>query len=91
MGQQFMAVTDGLELKLGGCNNEVATLQSDHYTEVPLYSVHTYTYSSEKRSYTIFIAGLPYSLVPRCLRGEERAPGTHCLRMRLINSRLCYV
>ena len=23
-----------LELELGGCNNEVAALQSDHYTEV---------------------------------------------------------
>ena len=26
-----------LGLELGGCNNEVAALHSDHYTEVPLY------------------------------------------------------
>ena len=26
-----------LELELDGCNNEVAALQSDSYTEVPLY------------------------------------------------------
>ena len=26
-----------LGLELGGCNNEVAVLQSDHYTDVPLY------------------------------------------------------
>ena len=26
-----------LGLKLGGCNNEVAALQSDHNTEVTLY------------------------------------------------------
>ena len=25
-----------LEVELDGCNNEVAALQSDHYTEVPL-------------------------------------------------------
>ena len=27
-----------LGLKLGGCNNEVAALQSDRNTEVPLYT-----------------------------------------------------
>ena len=27
-----------LELHVGGCNNEVAALQSDRYTEVPLYN-----------------------------------------------------
>ena len=26
-----------LELELGGYNNNVTTLQSDHYSEVPLY------------------------------------------------------
>ena len=26
----------GLDNKLGGCIDEVAVLQSDHYTEVPL-------------------------------------------------------
>ena len=26
-----------LDLELGGCNNEVAALQSDRYSEVPLH------------------------------------------------------
>ena len=33
-----------LGLKLGGCNDEVAALQSDHYTEVTLYMHGTLSY-----------------------------------------------
>ena len=33
-----MYATCHLALELGGCNNEEAALQSDHYTEVPLYT-----------------------------------------------------
>ena len=32
-----------LELELGGCNNEVAVLQSDRYTEVSLYILLIWT------------------------------------------------
>ena len=32
-----------LGLELGGCNNEMAALQSDCYTEVPLYIFHKAT------------------------------------------------
>ena len=32
----IVTVTNGL--KVCGCNREVAALQSDHYTEVPLYT-----------------------------------------------------
>ena len=32
-----------LGLELSGCSNEVAALQSDHYTEVPLYYMYVTT------------------------------------------------
>ena len=32
-----------LGLELGGCNNEVAALQTDHYNEVPLTWLYVYT------------------------------------------------